>query len=518
MAFDFPTSPTIGQVYQSYTWDGEKWVLTFAANAAGLIAIKVFTTSGPYVPSPNMTSCIVEAVGGGGAGGSAPVGTATTSSAGSGGGYGGFTRKTISAAVIGASQPITIGAGGVPGAAGNFPGGSGGTTSFGALCSATGGAGGPSANAGAVASNPGAAGGAGVGGDFNAVGAPGGGSAVYSGGGIAAAMSGYGGSGPYGGGGLPQSNAAGQAGAGFGAGGSGAASFQTTLGNLQGGAGAPGVVIITEFGLIANAAPSGAVVLRNYLSGLTLATAGATSTFTVAAGVAADSTNADLIALPSSIAKTYGPWSLGSGNGALDTGAAAVNTWYHVYLIKRPDTGAVEVATSLSASAPTFGVNIPAAYTLSRRIGAMKINATSAWAKFTQTGDTFIWETPVQIGAGPGTIPNPGTAAVTRTAETPPGIVTRAIMSILGATTNASTDSPGAILLSDLAMADIAPGPNNFSFYCYSAATTGFQLGAIAEVNTNTSSQFRSRLQLSAANTNLYLSTVGWKDARGRDA
>ena len=25
MAFDFPSSPTVGQVYQGYTWDGEKW-------------------------------------------------------------------------------------------------------------------------------------------------------------------------------------------------------------------------------------------------------------------------------------------------------------------------------------------------------------------------------------------------------------------------------------------------------------------------------------------------------------
>ena len=26
MAFDFPTSPTIGQVSGNYAWDGEKWV------------------------------------------------------------------------------------------------------------------------------------------------------------------------------------------------------------------------------------------------------------------------------------------------------------------------------------------------------------------------------------------------------------------------------------------------------------------------------------------------------------
>jgi len=26
--FNFPDNPTYGQVYQLYTWDGEKWILT----------------------------------------------------------------------------------------------------------------------------------------------------------------------------------------------------------------------------------------------------------------------------------------------------------------------------------------------------------------------------------------------------------------------------------------------------------------------------------------------------------
>lgn len=25
MAYDFPSSPIVGQTYQQYTWDGEKW-------------------------------------------------------------------------------------------------------------------------------------------------------------------------------------------------------------------------------------------------------------------------------------------------------------------------------------------------------------------------------------------------------------------------------------------------------------------------------------------------------------
>lgn len=33
MAFDFPSSPTVGQVYQGYTWDAEKWASTAAVGA-----------------------------------------------------------------------------------------------------------------------------------------------------------------------------------------------------------------------------------------------------------------------------------------------------------------------------------------------------------------------------------------------------------------------------------------------------------------------------------------------------
>jgi hypothetical protein len=36
MAFDFPSSPSTGQVYLGYTWDGQKWLSTLAASTAML--------------------------------------------------------------------------------------------------------------------------------------------------------------------------------------------------------------------------------------------------------------------------------------------------------------------------------------------------------------------------------------------------------------------------------------------------------------------------------------------------
>lgn len=259
---------------------------------------------------------------------------------------------------------------------------------------------------------------------------------------------------------------------------------------------------------------SGAIpqIPRSYIAGLTLSTAGSSATFGIAAGSATDSTNAAVMSLASAYTKTTSAWAVGSGNGSLDTSTIANSTWYHVYLIQRPDTGVVDVLISTSASAPTMPTN----YTLKRRVGSMKTNGSAQWVKFIQTGGDFIWDTPVAVtGANPAT--NQGTAAVTRTLETPLGVKNKALMMVLATTTNASVDSPGSILLSDLAGSDVAASPNAFSFAAYLNAANVFQLGGTATVMTDTSSQVRTRWQISAAGTAVYLTTIGWTDQRGQN-
>lgn len=141
MALQFPSSPTIGQVYQQWIWDGQKWV----CSCVGItpvppggndmpINMKVFLGSGVYTPSPGMVSAIVECVGGGGGGGNVNA-NGTNVGGGGGGGSGGYSRSLLTAAQIGSSQTITIGQGGAAQAAG-------GATSFGTLVVANGGGGG----------------------------------------------------------------------------------------------------------------------------------------------------------------------------------------------------------------------------------------------------------------------------------------------------------------------------------------------------------------------------------------
>jgi hypothetical protein len=104
------------------------------------MAVQRFTTSGTYTPTTGMQYAIVEILGGGGAAGGSPATAAAQVSCASGGGGGGYAKFFVTAAQVGASQTVTIGAGGV-GAAGTT-GGTGGSTSFGALAVASGGVGG----------------------------------------------------------------------------------------------------------------------------------------------------------------------------------------------------------------------------------------------------------------------------------------------------------------------------------------------------------------------------------------
>lgn len=251
---------------------------------------------------------------------------------------------------------------------------------------------------------------------------------------------------------------------------------------------------------------SSAMFFRSYLAGLVLSTAGSSTTMAIAAGVAADSTNATMISLAAAISKTTSAWAVGTGNGGLDTGTIANSTWYHFYLIRRPDTGVVDVIFSLSASAPT----LPANYTQYRRIATRKTNGSAQWASFIQDGDFFQELTTVlDVNAT-----NPGTSAVTRTLSVPTGINALAVMNI-----NIAIGSQGsAVYLSDLAVTDEIASITATPLGQANASVANANFSGTAIVRTNTSAQIRSRNNLSDASTILRIATLGYYDRRGRDA
>lgn len=216
-------------------------------NSQSRTKLTSFTSTGTFTPDAKMIDCIAEAWGGGGAGGGGPGTAAAQFGVGSGGNAGAYARVRLTKTQIGASQAVTIGAGGT-GSAGSA-GGAGGATTLGSLLSANGGVGGtirgPIANTSTAISNASTALVQSATGDvvgWSAPGFPGfllptdlanggnGGSTVFGGAGIGATGSAAGGS------------AKANSGGGGGGGATGASS-----GSTNGGNGGTGLMIITEF-------------------------------------------------------------------------------------------------------------------------------------------------------------------------------------------------------------------------------------------------------------------------------
>ncbi len=237
-------------------------------------------------------------------------------------------------------------------------------------------------------------------------------------------------------------------------------------------------------------------VLPGYLSGLELSTAGSSATFGVAVGGCNDAAQGGMMALTSAYTKTTSAWTLGSGNGGLDTSTIASNTWYHVFLIKRADTGVVDVLFSLSATAPTMPTN----YTLKRRIGSMKTNGSSQWTKFTQVGDTFIWDTSVLD------YNNGAQTSVSRTLTTlsvPTGFnVTATFRASISATTQ-------TLRIASPLESDVAVTAANCSLVTATSTAADFR------IVTNTSAQIGHRAAGASA-AGLNIDTYGWIDQRGK--
>jgi hypothetical protein len=251
---------------------------------------------------------------------------------------------------------------------------------------------------------------------------------------------------------------------------------------------------------IAGGAGGSALAIPGHLTGLTLSTAGSSSSFGITAGLATDSTGTDMMSLAAAFAKTTGAWAAGTGNGALDTGSIASDTWYHVFLIKRPDTGAVDVLISASAVSPT----LPASYTLSRRIGSMRTDGSSNWTKFSQYGDEFLWD--LRVTDLSSTATSSSTSNITL--SVPTGLQLNALTSVRLDYSAAAT----SMLLTSPSESDQAATSAAQSLTVTSTVTPATMQ---ANIRTDTSSRIRSRSSGSGAT--MIVSTYGWIDRRGRD-
>lgn len=241
-----------------------------------------------------------------------------------------------------------------------------------------------------------------------------------------------------------------------------------------------------------------------HLFGLTLSNnvADATNDIDVAVGAARDGADTANIRLSVAITKRLdAAWEVGTNQGGLDTGAVGNGT-YHLWLIKRPDTGVVDVLFSLSATAPTM----PASYTLKRRIGAV-IRSAGAILPFVQSGNAFELKSYVLDVD----VANLGATATSYALTVPTGISVEAEINFV---CFKASSSPEVNIYSPLRTDQAADNSAARVVNVTSSAVAGQGAGRL-RITTNTSGQIRAVCTLSA--TTLRIATSGWIDTRGRD-
>lgn len=239
-----------------------------------------------------------------------------------------------------------------------------------------------------------------------------------------------------------------------------------------------------------------AALPRGYLSGLGLANgaADADHDIDIAAGECRDDADAQDLSLPAPLTKRLdAAWAVGTGNGGLDTGAAANETWYHVFLISNGSV--VDALFSTSADSPTM----PGGYSYKRRIGAVRTDGSANVLGFTQNGNEFIWDTPpLDESLASGST----TSAVLVTLSVPTGLRVKAFCHVRAGDNAGYYSSPDS--------ADLAPGSTIAPLSVMeSFGGTATGVGAAVAVWTDTSARIRRRLQGNSAS---YIATLGWLD------
>ena len=243
-----------------------------------------------------------------------------------------------------------------------------------------------------------------------------------------------------------------------------------------------------------------ASLLRGWLAGLTLSNDGINPNTVIdtTAGVANADDATTLMTLPAFTKNANGAWAVGTGNGCLATGSSlAASTWYHLFVIARTDTGAVDELCSTSATAPTLPTN----YTKKRRIGSFKTDGAAHILAFVQNGDEFLWKTSTPDVNSVAI----GTTALAPTLTVPTGVQVNALF-------RATQTNPGAVglLFTSPDENDQTGGlPNNDL-----TSPNGVYASARFNVRTNTNAQIRAR-SVSPGST-YWISTYGWIDTHGR--
>jgi hypothetical protein len=223
-----------------------------------------------------------------------------------------------------------------------------------------------------------------------------------------------------------------------------------------------------------------------------------TNDINVSPGIACSDNNEINIELASTIVKRLdATWAVGTNEGGLDTGTKATSTWYAVFLIRRPDTGVVDVIFSGSGNLSVMPDN----YTQKRRIGWIYNNASDAIAPFDQRKDYFYFRTAAEDVS----VSNLSTTRIDYTVTAPPN----SIGLFSGQISHASASRFVIFSTPSSAVDDL---PTNTLYTIRTNGASGAITGYNVELSVDGSRQIAARTNGSA--TSLQVQTRGWIDQR----
>ena len=140
------------------------------------------------------------------------------------------------------------------------------------------------------------------------------------------------------------------------------------------------------------------VELRSHVSGLrtSVNATDPSNDIDIAPGRIVDTSHTTWLTLAAALTKRLDAlWAVGTDQGGLDQGAKAINTLYAVWLIRRGDTGVVDVLFSTSFFSPAM----PAGYTRKALIGSVRADASGNIVQFFQHGDWFYYSVYINFAA-----------------------------------------------------------------------------------------------------------------------
>lgn len=267
--------------------------------------------------------------------------------------------------------------------------------------------------------------------------------------------------------------------------------------------------------------PSTGILPRGFIAGLKLSNNGvdALHDIDVAVGVARDRTNTLGIPLNSILTKRIdAAWAVGSGNGGYASASAlAPDESYGFHLIYNGSTTAPVVDAGIDISAVATQLKAASGYTHSRRIGSVLTDGSSNVVAFTQEGDDFTLDVPVNDinetdpGSGPGL----------KELSVPTGLGAFKIKAKTAWRLSDSDTAAGnntAMIITTPGITGASASSNVFAaFIRKSSHTDPMGANVYGEWLTSTNGQVIVDLSRSDANITLVATTFGWIDRRGQD-